>query len=172
MNDKLVERIREMDDFRLLRFFDNFGRGVVTSLDLNRDQLLEYVEPIAQADPDVARVLALQVPADKAQAPLDKADAVIVARSTLEAMASNPGLAPGLETALAEFKDDEMPAMTILALGFAVSMIIMAATTKLNFSVKDGKWEINGGKEVAPPEMIKEIVRPLASASARISAQV
>jgi hypothetical protein len=169
MSNTLVQRIHAMDEFRLLRFFDAFGRGIFTTLDLDRDKLLDLVEPAAHDDPEVGRVLDLRLSAEKARTPLDRADAVRVARSTLEAMAHNPGLAPGLERALDEMKDEEMPATAILALGFAVSMIIVAATTKLNLRYAGGKFEGALVKEAASPDVLKEIVGPLADASSKLS---
>ena len=119
--------------------------------------------PAAKEDPALSRVLDL--PADQARTSLSQADAVVVARSTLEAMACHPNFEGGLKDALDGFVDDEMPADIILAVGFAASMIIVAATTKLRIGFKDGKVEGEIVKDAATPEMLKEVMGPLATAA-------
>lgn len=166
MNEELVLRIRELDNFRLLRFFDKFGRDIVSSIDLDRESLINQMSSTARDLPEVSSVLDLS--AEQAQKSLSTSDAVAVARNTLEAMASNPNFEDGLKDALDGYIDDEMPASVILALGFAASMIIVAATTRLRIKFEDGKVKGEIVKEVASTEMVTGVVESLTKAAGAV----
>ena len=73
-----------------------------------------------------------------------------------------------MKDALDGFVDDEMPAGIILALGFAATMIIVAATTSLRVTVKDGKIEGEVVKEVASTELVDGVVGSLTKAASAV----
>lgn len=167
MSNELVGRLNQLDDFRLLRFFQRFGQDVVNALNIDRDVLLRQVDSRTRSDPALAG--AFTISEEKSRKPLSRADALVVARCTLEALARHPGFEDALESSLDDFEDEEMPADILLALGFAASMIILAATTRIRVAFKDGKIEGEIAKDAASPETLREVMGPLGTASAKIA---
>ena len=82
---------------------------------------------------------------------LDKAASAEAAKTFLLAAAADPDFSPLVASELAEFRDEKQFVVEVLTLGAAVSMIIIAATTRFEY-VKGGFKII---KEAASPELVK-----------------
>ena len=95
--------------------------------------------------------LAAEASTDPAIA-LDKAASAAMAKTFLLAAATDPDFSPLAASELAEFRDEKQFVVEVLALGAAVSMIIIAASTR--FEYRKGAFKII--KEVASPELVKE----------------
>lgn len=74
---------------------------------------------------------------------------VELARAILAAAAADPQLAPMLEKQLEETRDTKQFALEVLAVGAAISMVIVAATTKRD---RDG-W----AKETLSPDLAEKL---------------
>jgi hypothetical protein len=83
--------------------------------------------------------LAQEARSDPAVA-LDSAASAAVAKTFLLAAAADPDFSPLVASELAEFRDEKQFVVEVLALGAAVSMIIMAATTR--FEYRKGAFKI------------------------------
>jgi hypothetical protein len=95
--------------------------------------------------------LAAEASADPAIA-LDRAASAAIAKTFLLAAAADPDFSPLVASELVEFRDEKQLVLETLALGAAVSMIIIAATTR--FKYRNGPIEIE--KVVASPELVKQ----------------
>lgn len=168
MSQKLVERIKTMDDFRVVRFFVHFSQKLFDEVDISQEQLLSQVPEEIRNTKELLPAFDLSPDAKKTM--FKSEDAVICSRSILEALAQHPGFEETLEKALDEYRDDDMFAGVILALGLAASMIIMAATTKLKFKKsEEGKVSLEIIKDDAPTDMVKNILSPLSNATGKIA---
>jgi hypothetical protein len=109
----------------------------------------QALDPALRDDPAFARLAA-----EAAGDPSAKLGAELsghVAETFLLAAASDPDLSPLLGAELDAFRDEKQFVETALALGLAISMIIVAATTRVKYS--DGKVTID--KTTASPGLVK-----------------
>ena len=170
MSKQLLQRIRNMDDFHCVRFLTHVSTLLFDGLDTEQQQLLEQVPP------EIRNMQALspafQLPSTAGTKMLDAQDAAVCARNILEALAQHPGFKDMIAQALEDYRDDDMFADVILALGLAASMIIVAATTKLKAKYEDGKITVHVTKEVAPTDMVKDVVGHLSTAAGKIPASM
>jgi hypothetical protein len=114
---------------------------------------------VASAPPELRREPAFAAALARARADyqrrLPPAESVAIARSLLTAVADTPSLAPVLATVAKDYRDERMFALEVLAIGAAVSMVIFAATIRVERS-PDGKWMFV--KEPASPEIVREAI--------------
>jgi hypothetical protein len=89
---------------------------------------------------------------------LNPEDSAFLARKLLLAMAQDKTLSPVLETALDEHRDDELPAGDIIAVGVAISMILVSATASLEGTA----FGIEFRKETADAELVESVLSPAA----------
>jgi hypothetical protein len=108
------------------------------------------LDPAVRDNPAFS-ALAEEASADPAVT-LDRAASVAVARTFLFVAAADPDFSPLVASELAEFRDEKQLVLETLALGAAVSMIIIAATTR--FQYRRGEFAIS--KETASPELVKQ----------------
>jgi hypothetical protein len=160
VSTQLADRIRSLDDFRCVRFFSHFSQKLLGASNLTQEELLLAVPEDIRRSQELLPALGL--PADARRQLLGAEGAVVCARTALLAFAEHPGFAGALEQALDDYRDDEMFADVVLAFGLAASMMIVAATSTLQVTYKDGKFAFKGGKVVAPASVVKEIVKSLA----------
>ncbi|HEX5006293.1 MAG TPA: hypothetical protein VFV70_04225 [Hyphomonadaceae bacterium] len=113
------------------------------------DAAAETLDPAIRDDPAFLSLVA-EARADPAVG-LDVTASSELAKTFLFAIAADNDFSSIVETELAEFRDEKQFVVPILALGLAVSMIIIAATTR--FEYRGGGFTIS--KEVATPELVK-----------------
>jgi hypothetical protein len=165
MSEQLVERVRSLDDFQCVRFFTHFSQKLFDDININKEQLLMQVPDEIRNTQELSPAFNIS---NKTSEVLEVGDAVICARNTLEVLAQHPGFEEAIEQALDEYRDDDMFADVILALGLAASMIIVAATTKFSVKIEGGKITGEFGKEVASPSLVKSILGSLVRAASQI----
>jgi hypothetical protein len=165
MSDDLSQRLLALNDYKLLRFFKHFSQTVLDALDMDREQLVAAAS--IQALP-VAVAAVADVTQDQAKAALEPKIAVECARTLLLQLASQPGTRDALRASLDSYGDEEMFVGVILAVGLAASMIIVAATTRLKLTFKDGKVIGSITKDAASADVIKAAVGPLADIATKV----
>jgi hypothetical protein len=97
----------------------------------------------------------LEMSSKEQSRPLAEAESAALSRELLLGFARDPIFAPSLEEALDEYQDEELLVGVILATGVAVSMIIVASTTK--FKGKVGNFKVE--KEVADANFIEALLK-------------
>jgi hypothetical protein len=113
------------------------------------DAAAETLDPAIRDDPAFLSLVA-EARADPAVT-LDVNASSELAKTFLFALAADEYFSSIVETELAAFRDEKQAVDPVIALGLAVSMIIIAATTR--FEYRRGGLTIS--KEVATPELVK-----------------
>lgn len=150
MPQTTIEKLNSMDDFQILRFFNHLNNSLSQQLKGDVNKVLQNVPDQVMQSTEMQQLMKAQ---DEFAAQLDQKDAAAFARQSLTLMANNPDTAQALAESLDNDKDNEMAVGAILALGGAVSFILLLATSKLTYKKGDG-WELNvGGNR----EHIKEV---------------
>ncbi|MEW6619960.1 MAG: hypothetical protein AB1422_11605 [bacterium] len=167
MSQKLIEQITKFDDFQVTRFFNHFSRKIFSGLEEGEGELIGLVPAEIKGSKELSPIFKLS--SDEKGKTLDAKDASDCARNILLAMAQQPGLEKILAEELKTYKDDDMFAGIILAVGTAAAMILFAATIKGEATYKDGKWKIRIGKESASIELVEKILNPLAKAAGKLT---
>src|SRR3954453_17949670 len=133
----------------------SLGQAIVARLYKDSEaveQAAQALDPALRDDPAFTR-LAAEAAGDPS-AKLDTELSGRVAETFLLAAARDPDLSPLLAAELDAFRDEKQFVETALAIGLAISMIIVAATTRIEYS--DGKLKIL--KTTASPELVKAAV--------------
>lgn len=168
MAEGLLKRIRDLDDFRVVRFYQHFAQRLFDEVDIDLDQILPHVPEELKTSSELTPLLNLAGPGRRNAMTFEAG--ALCARETLLALGRHPGFHDALNQALDEYTDDAMVADVILAVGLAASMIIVAATTRFRVRFSEGKLEGEFGKEVASQEMVSDIVGHLAAAAQKVGA--
>ena len=166
MSKKLTEKINNLDDFQVTRFFNHFSQKIFSTLDTNEDELKENVPIEIKEKKEFLPIL--NIPNNKKGKMLDAKHASVCARNILVAIAQQVDLQELLSKELEEFKDDEMFGGIILSVALAAAMILFVATTKGKATYINGKWEIEIGKNTATPKLVEKVLNPLAKAAINI----
>lgn len=154
-----LEKIKNLDDFKVIRLFRNIEAELSQQTDSDAETLLNQLPPSLQQLPEIQELKSADEAALDAVVP--NAEAVRVARATLEWMAENPGTSPYLADKLANWNDNEMVAETILAVGGALSAIMLLSTFKISYEKEKG-WQFSLGYYSADQiEPIKLIFKAL-----------
>lgn len=159
MEQKTLEKLQAMDDFRLLRFFNHLNNSLSQNLEEDEETVMQYVPDQVMEMDEMQDILQLQEGYETA---LDQKEAATFARNALELLAQNPITEPALAESLTNYKDNEMAAGAILALGGAVSFIVLLSTSKLTYEKEKG-WELNIGGNRNPEEIkgVTELIKTL-----------
>lgn len=167
MSQKLIEKIEEFDDFQVVRFLNHVSREIVNGIEESEEKLISLIPAEIKDSKELSPIFKLT--ADERDNTLDAENAATCARNILLAMAQQPGLEEILVEELKAYKDDELFAGVILAIGTAAAMILFAATIKGEATYEDGKWKIQIIKELAPPKLVKQTLNSLATASGQLA---
>jgi hypothetical protein len=158
--DNLSQRIKDMDDFTVVRALEHLCSTLLADLDSDPEELLRNIPATVAKQPDFDALLTTQRRDGSEQLPADLS--VKVARDTLLLLAQDPDLEPVVAASLESYKDNRAMAAEILSAGTAISMIIIAATTSVRFKGKN----FSGKKQAATPAVlgtITELVKAVAS---------
>lgn len=150
-------RIESMDDFQVVRFFEYFGEQVFEGSTASLEQIKAGVPESTRSLPAFQRLESLTE--EETERLLDLSQSAPVARGMLLALADDERFASLIEAALDSYSDTEMVAEVVLAVGFAVSLVLMAATSELKGKV----FGITLKKGAATPEMIRAITEPFSN---------
>jgi hypothetical protein len=167
MPRKIIEQINKFDDFQVTRFFNHLSRVIFSGLKEREEELISLLPTEIKESKNLSPIFELS--SDEKGETLDAENAAACARNVLLAMAQQPGLEEILAEELKAYKDDEMFAGIILAVGAAAAMILFTATTKGEATYEAGKWKIQIGKEPAPPELVKKTLDPIAKAAGELA---
>lgn len=121
--DIILNRLEKMSDFQLLRFFDFFSNEVFKGLDTSLKDILAAMPAEQQLLPEILAIRTMDQ--DFASSTISKVEAVHFARNLLNNWAKDPAYSVLLQTGLEQYKDTEQSADVILAIGAAVSMILL-----------------------------------------------
>ena len=167
MSQKLIEKINEFDDFRVVRFLNHVSREIVNGIEKSEEELICLIPDEIKDSKELSPIFKLT--ADEKKNTMDAENAATCARSILLAMAQQPGLEEILVEELKAYKDDELFAGVILAVGVATAMILFAATIRGGATYVDGKWKIQIIKELAPPKLVNQTLNSLAKATGQLA---
>lgn len=159
MQQQTLSKLQAMDDFQILRFFNYVNNSLAQEVKDDAETVINTVPDQVKEMSEMQQVLQLQ---SEYETPLEQKEAAKFARTALELMAQNSETEPAISESLANYKDNEMAVGAILALGGAVSFIVLLSTSKLSYSKKKG-WELNLGGNRKPEEIkgVTELVKVL-----------
>ena len=118
-----IQRIESMNDFQILRFFEYFSTEIFNNTAVSVNELLSNLPAEVQLMPEILALIKL----DDAVAgtAMKKQEAASLVRLLLLEWASDENLSKILTKALAQYKDTAQSVEVILALGAALSMVLM-----------------------------------------------
>lgn len=150
-----LQKVQELDDFKALRLFRHIEMEMVQSVKEDLPAIMERLPDEVKNMPEMQELNAVEEA--KFIEPLQQELAVKIARESLELMAKSPDTEPYLADKLENWKDNEMVAGTILALGGAFSAVMIMSTFRISYNKNDG-WEFNlGASKENQTETIKTI---------------
>lgn len=165
--ESLLRKIAQMNDFQLLRFFDYFSNGVMNGLGNTLQELFASIPAAQQTTPELLAIRQLGNDAT-AEEPMPAGEAAPAARTLLESWAKDETLAPLLENALAQYRDTEQSALAILAVGTAVSMVLLSAG-QARFQVEAFGIKISfGGKKEASEKALAQTLEAMPATTKRL----
>jgi hypothetical protein len=152
------ERVRAMDDFQVVRFFEAFGQQLLAGSVTSFDAIKKGVGGSTRSLAGWQRVESLTP--EQAVQVLEPTQAAATARDVLMHLADDPTFGPLMDKFLASYRDDELVADVVLAVGLVATVILLAATTEFEGEIAGVKFK----KGVADPKTIKAVVEPFAKA--------
>lgn len=167
MSEARLTRIRELDNFQVVRFYQYFAQKLFNDIDIDLNKLRSQIPEQIRETPEIASVLSITDPVKAEFLSFD--NAVVCARKTLTAFAIHPGWREVLSQVLEEDWDDELAPNVAVNCGLAALMLIIATTDfQLNYVSPDGRLKADIRKHPATTEMV-EVVKELAMPAAIIS---
>jgi hypothetical protein len=139
MTENLLQRIEELNDRKAIRVLEFFSARVFEGMQSTPEELLEGIPEEFKGRAPFERVLKMS--SKERARPLPEAESAALTRELMYVFARDPVFAPSLAEALDEYRDEKLLAGEILAIGIAVSMIIVASTT--TFRGKIGSFVVN-----------------------------
>jgi hypothetical protein len=154
-----LEKVKALDDFKALRLFRHIEMEMVQKAKADLPDIIDNLPDAVKNMPEMRQLD--QVSEEKFVEPLQQEFAVKIARQSLELMAKNPDTVDYLKDKLENWNDNEMVAGTILALGGALSAVMIMSTFRVSYNKADG-WEFNlGASKDNQSETIKTIFEAL-----------
>ncbi len=151
-----VDKINNLSDFQVIRFFKFFSDEMLSGVNSSLEEIQTGIlEPIKQKD-EFLKLESLLY--SNAEENLNPEQSALIARKLLFIMAQDDTLEPLLTAALNEYHDDELGAGNIIAVGVAISMILVSATTALQGTA----FGVEFRKETADAELVESILSPAA----------
>jgi hypothetical protein len=164
--EPLLRKIAQMNDFQVLRFFDYFSNGVLNGLSNSLRELFASMPAAQQITPELLAIR--QLGDTTAAEPMPTGEAAQTTRTLLESWAKDENLAPLLENALAQYRDTEQSALAILAIGTAVSMVLLSAG-QARFQVEAFGVKISfGGKNGAAEKTLAQTLEVMPATTKRL----
>jgi hypothetical protein len=151
--DDLRNRIDELDDRKAIRVLEFYAARIFEGMQTSPQAMLNGIPQEFKERAPFER--ALELSGRERARPLPEAESAVLARELLHGFARDPAFAPSLAKALDEYHDDRLLAGAILAIGVAVSMIIVASTTA--FKGRVGGFEVT--KETADATFIEALLK-------------
>lgn len=157
-----LQRIQALDDFKVQRFFDHLSEALAQAVPADAVTLLDQLPEPAAALPQMQAIKDAS-PTANFEAPLPDAEAVAFSRQALELLAADPDTEPLVAEKLDSWKDDSMVAGTILAVGGALTFVVLMLTTGFSYSKENGLSISPLGSEFVQPriDMIKTLLKAI-----------
>lgn len=159
MTESLEARVEALPGHLAIRILEHASQRLFEGLETPHEEMIQAALPKLQGSGLVEQVQGMS--AEQRAQPLPEEASAEIARGLLLCYARDPDLAPLVEASLQDYRDDKLMAGTILATGVAISMIIVAATTRLKARI--GTLEIE--KQTADAELVGEIVKNFSAAA-------
>lgn len=131
-------RVQAMDNFQVVRYFEAFGQHLLAGLNTSFEEIKDGVPASVRAVDGWQRVETLTP--EQAEQLLAPVEAAATARNVLLRLADDATFGPLLEEHLASYRDDELVVEIVLAVGLVASVLMVIASTKVEW--KDGKLKI------------------------------
>lgn len=147
-----------MDNFQVVRFFEEFANQLAGGTNLSLEQIKEGVPPEIRGLEEFGAIERLTP--EQAERPLDPADAAKISRATLRALAADPAIGPVLNSFASSYRDEALVADLILSVGLVATVMLVAATTEFEGKI----FGIKFTKGKADPKLIKAILNPFTKA--------
>ena len=151
-----VNRIEAFNNARVVRFFKYFSQKIFSGLDSSLEDVLAGVPDSIRNTDSFAQIE--QLASEDIQDNLNLEQSALIARKVLLSLATDETFEQILDTALDRFDDSELGAGNIIAVGAAVSMILVTATTAVEGEV----FGIRFKKKTADTELVKLVTKTAA----------
>jgi hypothetical protein len=155
MMEQLLKRIDELDDRKAIRALEFYSARVFKGMKTSPEEMLDGIP--AEFKDRAPFDSVLKMSAQESARPLPEAESAVIARELLYVFARDLAFSPSLEETLDEYasQDNTLLAAEILAIGVAISMIIVASTTTFKGSI--GNFEVT--KETADASLIEALLK-------------
>ena len=150
----LKDKINALDDFQVVRFFEYFGQELLSSAEVSPEQIKAGIPDSIRTITGFAELESITPRQAKHTLDLGTS-APLVARTILLSLADDEALAPVLQEAVDTYSDEELPADVVLAVGVAVALILIAATTEFEVEI----WGMKIKKSQAKRELVEAIMK-------------
>ena len=150
-----IERIKALDDFQVVLFFNYFSQKVFAGLNSSLEDVLAGVPESIRNTNSFAQIERLA--AEDIQDNLNPKQSALIARQVLLGLAADETFERIIATALDRFDDRELGGNMINA-AIAVSMILVTATTAVEGEVLGIKFV----KSTADAELVDSVTKPAA----------
>jgi hypothetical protein len=155
---KVNARIRAMDDFQVVRYFETFSRHLLAGSSTSFDEVKNGIDASTRAVAGWNKVESLTP--QQAKQLLPPAEAASTARNILLHLADDATFGPLLEEHLASYRDDELMVEMVLAVGLVASVLMVVASTEFEGKIAGVKFK----KGKVDPETLKALIGPFAAA--------
>ncbi len=136
MSAKLQQQIEQLGDYKAVRLLERFSKLLLEGLETPVSEMMSAVIPEVRDSNFFQKIQALS-PEERSR-PLTESQSIAIARGLLRYCAQEPALAPSLESVLNNYtENDRLLAGPILATGVAISMVIVASTTRFKARIGD-----------------------------------
>ncbi len=156
MMTNLKERIQALDDFQIVRFFEHFSHQLVAGANVTLDQIKKGIPESTRTFGGFSQIETLSP--SQAEQPLEPSASIATSRNILVYLTDDDEFAPVIGRVLDTYRDDELVAGIVLAVGLVASVLLIAATTE--FEGEIGNFKIK--KTKADPAVIRAITEPFA----------
>lgn len=131
-----IEKLNSLDDFRLLRFYEHISNKLLQVANTDAATLM------GKMPAEMVNTLEMQAIQDAGKASFEKAldskTAVTFARKSLVTLAAEPAIQAFIDDELTTYKDSGMVAETILAIGGAISLVMLVANSEISYDKQNG----------------------------------
>jgi hypothetical protein len=141
MSEELIKRIDELDDRKAIRVLEFYSKRLFEGIETSPEEMLAGIPK--EFKDRVPFESILKMSGKERAKRLPEAESVLLARELLRGFARDPVFASSLLKTLDEYQDDTLIVGELLAIGLAISMIIVASTT--TFKGRIGNFEIMKG---------------------------
>jgi hypothetical protein len=153
MVNNLKNRINEFDDFQVVRFFEYFSQELLSGAEVSQKEIKEGIPDYIRAVTGFSEIE--NISSEQAKQKLDLDTSAAVTRTILLNLTDDETIAPLIAEALETYSDEELVADVVLAVGAAIALVLIAATTEFEGEAFGIKFK----KGKADAEIIEAITK-------------